>query len=100
MDVLRFFLGALLLAIALEASTWCEKKLERFDGCLGKGYSPKIFTNCQAEGEAMTARRKIKRCTRNERRFSKYCDTGSLVCQAQSSGEMIKQRAYISHFHN
>ena len=81
MNVLRICLSVILLAIALEADKFCEKRTKKFNKCLGSGFSPKIFTNCQPEGEAMTARRKIKKCTRIEKKLSKFCDTGSFDCK-------------------
>ena len=92
MNMLRLFLSVLLLAMALEAGTSCKKRAKKFNKCLENGYSPKIFTDCQAEGEAMTGKRKIKKCTRVEKRFSKFCDTESLECQ--SSGKIVSQSVY------
>ena len=89
MNILRLSLSVLLLAIVLEAGISCKKRAKKFNKCLENGYSPKIFTNCQAEGEAMTVKRKIKKCTRAEKKFSKLCDTDSLECQ--SNGKILSQ---------
>lgn len=79
--MLRLCLGVLLLSIALEAGKSCERKAKKFKKCLTNGFSPKIFTSCQAGGDAMTINRKIKRCTRVENRLSKFCETGSFDCK-------------------
>ena len=90
MNMLRLSLSVLVLAIVIEAGKSCNKRAKKFNKCLETGYSPKIFTNCQAGGEEMTVKRKIKKCTNAENKLSKFCEPGSFECQSNGKKGLFR----------
>ena len=72
----KVLFGVLVILTAIEAGRKmnCGKKSKQFKKCWQNGYSPKIFTSCEAKGSAMTGKLE-KLCTKIEKVFSQKCNS-------------------------
>ena len=74
---LKLLFGLMVLSTEAGRLSYCDKKSREFKKCLKKGYTPKIFTSCEAKvgkgGEMKGGKR--RRCARVERRASSSCES-------------------------
>ena len=74
---LKLLLGLMVFSTEARRLSYCDKKSREFKKCLIKGYTPKIFTSCEAKvsKESEMKGGKRRRCARVERRASSSCES-------------------------